>query len=117
MSLTVSISRRREPLDEDGPAIGPEEWTALAALEPDFRGPLPGEAPGAGPWGKVWVRPQGATVVFDFRDGEIEVANPDPPTIARMKTLASRLGANVFSETGELFDDEGASAGFLDGYP
>lgn len=43
--------------------------------------------------------------------------NPDAPTIARMQQLAARLGATVFSEQGELFDERGEHAGFLPDCP
>lgn len=117
MSIHVHISRRAEPLDEPGPAISAAEWIRAASREGDFRSPGDAETEGVGPFARVWVGHPGGPVCFDWRDGDVEVRDPDQATLVRMKTLAIGLAANVFSETGEVFDDDGGSAGFLDGYP
>jgi len=117
VSIHVSISRRAEPLDEGGPKISSDDWIQVISGEPDFRRPEGAEREWGGPFARVWVgHPQGP-VSFDWLDGDVDVRNPDQTTVARMKTLAMTLKATVFSETGEVFDDDGESPGFLDGYP
>ena len=117
MSIYVSISRRAEPLEDDGPQITAEEWLEVVSSESDFRLPQGAEGEWVGPHARVWTGHPQVRMSFDWVDGQVDVKNPDAATIARMKALAARLQATVFSETGELFDDAGESAGFLDGYP
>jgi hypothetical protein len=92
MSISVAITRRAEPLADDCPPITLDEWLAITRTLDDFD-------------------------MFVWYEGEIDVKNPDQATIARMKTLAAQLRASVISETGEIFNDDGSSAGFLPGYP
>ena len=110
------ISRRSDPLDEAGAAISPEEWRQQIASETDFRVPAVDEGKHMGQHGRMWTGYK-YPVAFDWVDGQVDVKNPDATIIARMKALAGKLGANVFSETGELYDDNGAHAGFLQGFP
>ncbi len=117
MSISVAITRRAEPLADDEPGITAAEWLAVADEEPDFRVPAVPEREGAGADARVWTGHPSAPIVFDLCDGQVEVVNPDAGTIARMQALARRLDARVVSENGEIFDDAGASLGFLPGYP
>jgi hypothetical protein len=117
MSIHVSITRRAEPDDADGPTISPAEWLAVVSLEADFREPELAEAEWAGAYMRVWMGHPEGPVHFDWLAGDVDVRNPDELMIARMKVLAIRLNAQVFCETGEIYDASGASAGFLDGYP
>ncbi len=117
MSLYVSITRRAEPLAEDGPTITSQEWLDCVGGEPDFRVPEGGELKWVGPIARVWSGHGEYPVVFDWVDGQVDVKNPDERTVARMKRLATKLAANVVSETGEIFRESGESAGFLPGYP
>ncbi|SRR6266536_693344 len=117
MSIYVFITRRREPADENAVPISSAEWLAVASEETDFREATGAEMEWSGPFMRVWVgHPQNA-VHFDWVDDQVEVRNPDERIIVRMKALAKTLNATVFSETGEVYDDHGESAGFLDGYP
>jgi hypothetical protein len=117
MSIYVSITRRAEPLADDGPSITSDEWLVVIAEQADFRLPQGDESEWAGPFARVWSRHSDYAVVFDWADGQIDVKNPDEPTVAMMKKLATYLSANVISETGEIFTDSGESGGFLPGYP
>ena len=117
MSISVSISRRAEPLDEEGPEISASEWLAVVSAEPDFRKVEGAEVESVGPRARAWVGHPAVPMIFDWAQGQVDVKNPDSATIVRMKEIARALGATVFSETGEVFDDRGESAGFLDGYP
>ena len=117
MSIYVSITRRSEPLADDGPAIGSDEWIAAVAAQNDFSLPEGDESELVGEFARVWSGHSDYSVVFDWVDGQVDVKSPDALTIARMKMLSTRLVANVISETGEVFDESGESAGFLRGYP
>ena len=113
MSIYVSISRRADPLDDGGPAITAEEWLRCVDEEPDFRPPVGDEAEWVGGHARVWTGHR-YPVVFDLTgSGEIDVKSPGPQVIARMKALAAKLSANVFSQEGEIFDGSGEHAGFL----
>ena len=114
MSIYVSISRRAYPFQEPGNEITVEEWLAVVDTAPDFRRPEGAEREFVSPDARVWTGHE-HPVVFDFTSmGEIDVKSPPPRVIAKMKVIAARLGAIVFaSETGEVFDDEGRSAGFV----
>ena len=116
MSIYVSISRRSDPLDDTGPAIAADEWLRCVDAEPDFRPPVGDEAEGVGEHARVWSGHK-YPVVFDWTRGEIDVKNPDCFVIARMKALAAKLSASVFSEAGEIFNEAGSHEGFLPDYP
>jgi len=118
MSIYVSITRRAEPLDENGPSITKAEWLRWAERQPDFRvgGPDESSSQDATPY--VWTgHPSAVPFTFVWVDGQVDVKAPDRMTIQRMKAIAASLAATVMSETGEVFDDLGESAGFLPGYP
>jgi hypothetical protein len=118
MSIYVSISRLSEPSAEDGPQIAANEWVDLVAQETDFRAQEGEEWKWVGAFARVWTgHPEYPAITFDWTNGQVDVKNADAPTVVRMKALARKLGATVFSEQGEVFDDAGESAGFLDGYP
>jgi hypothetical protein len=53
----------------------------------------------------MWVgHPSGMPVSLDFREGAVVVKNPDDHTIDRLKVLATRLGARVQGDEGELYE-------------
>ena len=116
MSTYVYISRRSDPLDDTGPSIAAESWLQYVDSEPDFRTPERSEAEWLGPYARI-LSNYSIPFAFDWANGQVEVKNPDAPTIARMKQLAAKFSSSVFSETGELFDDSGTHAGFLPGFP
>jgi hypothetical protein len=116
MSIYVYITRRADPADEAGPEITAEEWERCVDAEADFRAPREEELDWLGDHARMWTGYK-VPVAFDWGDGYIEVKNPDAEIITRMKSLAGRLRATVFSETGELFDLSGRHAGFLPGFP
>jgi hypothetical protein len=117
VSIYVSISRRADPLDAVGPAITADDWLLCVDEEPDFRPPVGAEAEWVGEHARVWAGHK-YPVVFDLTcRGEIDVKSPDRLVIARMKALAAKLSANVFSEEGEIFDESGEHAGFLPDFP
>ena len=115
MSIYVYITRKSDPFDDSGPEIKADEWLRCIEAEIDFRTPRPDETEWLGDYAKILSgTPE---MAFDWVDGQIEVKNPSAATIARMKQVAEKLCAEVFSETGELYDAEGNHAGFLPGFP
>ena len=117
MGIYVFITRRAEPAGENAVPITSAEWLTVASGETDFREPTAAEMEWSGPFMRVWVGYPAHAVHFDWVDDQVEVKNPNEQIIVRMKALAKKLNATVFSETGEVYDDHGESAGFLDGYP
>lgn len=117
MSLYVYITRKPDPSADEGPEIAEREWRELALAQSDLRPPTPGQATPSHPG-----EPRAADFTFyldgraaawlSWDEGQVEVKNPDPRTIARLVSLAAMLGARVVSETGEIFDANGAHAGF-----
>jgi hypothetical protein len=60
----------------------------------------------------IWQRDDGGAVWFTWLDGQVAVKNADEPIVVRMLSLAHDLSARVVSETGEMFNPNGAHAGF-----
>jgi hypothetical protein len=116
MSFQVYISRQADPFDDSGPAISAEDWLHCIGAEPDFRVPEGDESKWLGKHARIWSDYK-YPMAFDWVSGQIEVKNPDAQTIVRMKKLAGKLSATIFSETGELYDESGGHAGFLPGFP
>lgn len=116
MSIYVYITRHTNPADETGHPITAQEWMDCIDAEPDFRVPEADETEWLGEHARYWTNYE-PPIPFDWVDGYIQVKSPDARIIARMKTLAEKLKANVFSETGELYDARGTHAGFLPGFP
>ncbi len=116
MSFYVYISCRADPFDDSGPAILAEEWLRCIGAEPDFCVPNEDESKWLSKHARIWSDYK-FPMAFDWVNGQVEVKNPDAPTIERMKKLAETLSATVFSETGELYDEHGGHAGFLPGFP
>ncbi len=125
MSIYVYITRRRNPL-EPGDTVSLEEWQRLVASDPSFRAPtaedhkeLAMNWKGAPfPEDAIWTgHPDYPAVWFCWSDGNIELKSPDEIMIAKMMTLAAKLDANVISEMGELFNEDGSHKGFVDGEP
>ena len=104
MSIYVSITRRPEPLADDGPMISSDEWLAAVDQQEDFRLLQGHETAWVGDFARVWSGHSEYPVVFDWVDGQIDVKNPDEATVVRMKKLAGGLSAIVISETGEILN-------------
>jgi len=116
MSIYVYISRRAGPLDEGGPSIAASEWLSVIEKDSTLRVARQDESEWLGRHARIWSGHQHSPA-FDWVNGQIEVKDPDGETIAKMKELAAKLQASVFSESGELFDNTGGHAGFLPGFP
>ena len=116
MSIYVSITRRSDPLADEGPSISAEEWLAVVDADPELRQPAEEELESAllgdDDIPAVWFHPDGHTTWFVLTDGNVEVKNPDAALLHKMATVADTLDAHLISETGERFDSSGQSLGF-----
>jgi hypothetical protein len=117
VSLYLFISRKPDPTTDEGPDITEQEWRELLAGEFSLRPPLPEEievgVPGGVAATDVALPSQDGTVTWvSWAHGQLEVKNASQSAIARMALIADKLSARVVSETGEVFDGQGAHAGF-----
>ncbi len=117
MSHYVYITRKPDPTSDEGSEITQRDWRELALTQADLRSPTPEELaashPGAvQPSDFALALGDAAVTWLSWHEGQVEVGNPDPRIIARLSGLAQLLGARVVSETGEIFDTNGAQAGF-----
>lgn len=121
MSIYVYITRRRNPIEDDGPVILEQDWRSAVSRDLSFRDASADEMSGMRPTSfpcSIWLgHPQGLDAWFVWANGQIAVRNPDEPLIAKAKAIASQLDAHVISEMGELFNDDGSHQGFVDGEP
>jgi hypothetical protein len=114
MGYDISICR----VDSEIPL---EEWKAYVAQADDLRpvdrfegtNPRTGavmslEAPDSAYW---TGHPEGFEVPLMWGSGgRIPVKQPDEPTLARMREIATALGARVQGEEGEFYDEPRAEA-------
>src|SRR5689334_21508147 len=86
------------------PAIALDEWLRVLSEEPEMQ--LVGFAEAPSPTGEVirheskglalWdAHPGKRKVGFDYRNGKSVVKNPDAATLAKMRSIAVKLGARV----------------------
>lgn len=121
MSIYVYLTRRLNPTLDEEPHIGEAEWLAVATADGSFRAASDLEREQTGlrrPSILIWTgHPDGDEAWFSWTSGQIDVRNPDEPMIAKMMTLAPKLGAHVISEMGEVFNEDGTHKCFVDGEP
>ena len=86
MGYEVHITRRQHWLDEDGPAIGLNEWLKVVHSDPEmhYEGPTKEEALAAG-----------------------NATNPDEEILRKVWKLAHRLKAKVQGDDGEIYGADG----------
>jgi hypothetical protein len=119
MSIYVTITRNPNPFWKGGERIAEADWRRVALADAGFRVPTEAELRNGAPWVRpgdlVWAgHAEYPEVWFSWSKGQIDVKNPDECIIAKMMTLAARLGARVISEQGESFDANGNSLGLSD---
>jgi hypothetical protein len=121
MSIYVYITRRRNPIDEDGPVIDEGAWRSVVSADLTFRDASAEEIGSARPSKShysIWLgHPAGLDTWFIWTDGQIDIRNPDEPMVAKAMELAGKLKASVVSEMGEIFNEDGSHKGFVDGEP
>ncbi|MEU6883378.1 hypothetical protein [Streptomyces sp. NPDC046712] len=112
MGYDVHITRREFFWDEEGEAIGADEWTALVEADPDLEMAGAAEATTGDGAGLRYENPLLARMAthpdagsegawLDLRDGVVTAKNPDDALLAKMKAVAALLGAKVQGDDGE----------------
>jgi hypothetical protein len=109
MGYDVRIERRNQAGERL--ALTLDEWLRVVNEDPHLR--LDGFAEVHSPKGEViryenkglavWTAHSSKLEVrFDYRNGKIVVTNPDAEVLAKMRSVAAKLGARVRGEEGEL---------------
>jgi hypothetical protein len=111
MGYELHITRAENWWESQDTPIPLADWRALVREDPELE--ETGVAEASTPEGRlryenqglsVWsAHPGGERVWFDWRDGCVIVKNPDEPVIAKMISVAERLGARVQGDDGELY--------------
>ena len=115
MGYDVHITRATDWTDAESAPITLDEWLAIVHADPDMR--LDGFAEVSTPSGAlrykndglaVWTKysghdDDGNMAWFDYHRGRIVVKNPDEEIRAKMKQLATSLGAKVVGDEGEEY--------------
>lgn len=107
MGYDLHITRREFFWDEDGEAIGADEWGALVEGDPELE--MVGAAETAGvryenpALARMVTHPHAGTdgAWLDLREGVVTARNPDDLLLAKMKAVAALLGAKVQGDDGE----------------
>ncbi len=120
MGYDIHITRKALWFEDDGPAIGFDEWKNLVLSDPEMR--LDGFAEALTTQGaKVRIESEGMSVwtayskhgrggnmaCFDLKAGNIDVKNPDKEILTKMHQIALKLDAKVQGDEGEFYDAKG----------
>jgi hypothetical protein len=101
MGYYLHITRKSDWWDDEGPDITSDEWLRVVDEDPELR--LAGYN---GAYFAIWSGPlEYADPWLDWSRGQIDTKNPDPPLIRKMLQIASRLGAKVQGDDGEVYDE------------
>ena len=105
MSIYYYVTRKRNPLEANGPDISAEEWIDLVKGDPDLSiADPPNRLSGGRGRGNyaVWNSyPGGYPAWFCLCAGSVEVKGIDDTILAKLHEFAAKLDARVVSETGE----------------
>jgi hypothetical protein len=116
VSTTIFITRRDDPLEEAGPRISEAEWREVVARDPEMKlhtgGPVQWFPPRA--LLAQWNCPDGDPLWFALIDGNVEVRYIGDEMMRKAGRLAGALRAQVISENGERFSEDGTSLGLPD---
>lgn len=110
---TLYITRKKSLFDHSAvPRISLSEWSAFVMNDPEMRLdnhtcvvlPNGEHYQYASPGTAVWLNRQPGqsevrAVVFDYRNGNIVIADTEPQTIEKVRHLAFKLNARIFMET------------------
>ena len=117
MGYDLHITRQESWFDDDPERkIGLDEWLTILASHPDMQldpdatettssgETLHAESLGLAIWaGYRGPGKDGATPLFHFADGNIDVKNPDDEIIRQMLHIAEKLGAKVVGDDEETY--------------
>lgn len=121
MGYEVHITRRQHWLDEDGPAIGLNEWLKVVHSDPEmhYEGPTKEEAlaagnstispeePGLAVWRAYSKHGPDAVALFCHYEDHVTATNPDEEILRKVWKLAHRLKAKVQGDDGEIYGADG----------
>lgn len=106
MSIYVYVTRKPDPLADDGPGITEDEWRSVVAADPELSLEQPPDQPGL-PKNAVWAAwpsyPGGYPAWFALVAGSVEVKGADAALLTKLRTFACKLNARIVSEEGEEF--------------
>lgn len=104
MGFEMHLTRRKDWwAEEDGPAIGADEWLALVAEDDSLT-----LAPSKGndyfvEWKGTCRHGDGTWFNWDY--GQIYTKGPDEPIMAKMLEMAAKLGATMQDDDGNIYED------------
>jgi len=112
MGYELHITKKKNWFDE-GSDISEQEWRDYVASDSEMK--ITGFAELPTPRGTTiriesplmaeWCgHSKGGVVWFDFRDGHVNLNNPDEEIIGKMQRIAKALGARVQGDEGEFYD-------------
>jgi hypothetical protein len=108
MGYDLHITRKKLWLDEEGPDISWDEWSAYVGNDPELRlAPELGKHMVA-----MSIKCEYPDPWLDWSEGSIETKNPDEAILAKMLKIAAALKAKVQGDDGEVY----RSANFSDHY-
>ena len=103
MGYDLHVTRADHWTDAVGHEITTDEWGDVIRWDPDLHPDRTN-----GPNAVTWIdNAQGHRGWFDWSNGVVYTSDPNPATVEKMITLASRLEARVQGDNGEFY--EGAS--------
>src|SRR5262245_65787077 len=102
MGYDLHITRAQHWTDDE-PVITADEWLACVDEDPELR--LAGYN---GPYFALWSgQSKYPDPWFDWSLGRVHTKNPDPPIIGKAVAIATRLGATVQGDDGEVYLSDG----------
>ena len=106
MSIYVYVTRKPDPLDDNGPDITESEWRSVVQADSELSLEQPPDEPGL-PKNAVWAvwksYPGGYPAWFALVEGSVEVKGIEPNLLIKLRAFAAKLGARIVSEEGEEF--------------
>jgi len=105
VSIYVFVTRKADPLEDEGPDISLSEWEALVRADSDLalRDP-PNKFPKDKTVYAVWESyPGGYPAWFGLAGGNIQVKGVDTALLTKLRAFAAKLDARIVSEEGETF--------------
>jgi hypothetical protein len=105
MSIYVYVTRKPDPLEDEGPDISEQEWIEVIKSDPDLAiVDPPDRRPRDRQTYAVWNSyPGGYPAWFALGAGSIEVKGLDDALLAKLRYFATKLNARIVSEMGEEF--------------
>jgi hypothetical protein len=105
MSICVYVTRKPDPLEDEGPDISEQEWVEVIKSDHDLSiADPPDRRPRDQKSYAVWnAYPEGYPAWFALSGGSIEVKGLDDALLGKLRYFAAKLNARIVSEMGEEF--------------